>query len=119
MPRRRGGQPNNTNALKHGFYSRQFRQIDLADLDAVSASLDDEITLLRVFMRRLLEASQDQEETEIEDLRQTLSIIGSTSTKIATLLRTQAILTGGHQDDAKQAISQALAEVIQEMNLTP
>ena len=43
--RAHGGQPGNSNALKHGFYARS---IDLSDLDAVRANLVDEITAARV-----------------------------------------------------------------------
>ena len=32
--RNRGAQPGNVNALKHGFYSQQFRNGELADLDS-------------------------------------------------------------------------------------
>jgi hypothetical protein len=35
-PRKRGAQPSNTNALKHGFYSRQFQQLELAVLPALA-----------------------------------------------------------------------------------
>ena len=45
--RKRGGQPCNTNALKHGFYSHRFNNLELADLGtALSDGLTDEIALL-------------------------------------------------------------------------
>ena len=48
-PRKRGGQPKNANALKHGLYARHFRTDELAAL-AVSTDngLDDEIAMMRV-----------------------------------------------------------------------
>ena len=33
--RKRGAQPGNTNALKHGFYARAYRSGELNDLDAM------------------------------------------------------------------------------------
>jgi hypothetical protein len=45
----RGGQPGNTNALKHGFYSRRFRDIEFSDLDVITvADLQNEIAMMRV-----------------------------------------------------------------------
>ncbi len=32
--KRRGGQPGNVNAVKHGFYSRRFHEIEAADQEA-------------------------------------------------------------------------------------
>lgn len=49
--RNRGGQPGNTNALKHGFYSRRFRDIEFSDLDVITvADLQNEIAMMRVLM---------------------------------------------------------------------
>ena len=63
-PRPRGGQPHNTNALKHGFYSRHFRKRDLQDLDTYQFDgLTDEATLLRIFMRRVIEAAVKDSDT--------------------------------------------------------
>jgi len=43
-PRQHGAQPGNSNALKHGYYSRQFKKGDLTDLDQASqVSFLDEI----------------------------------------------------------------------------
>jgi hypothetical protein len=61
----KGGAPRgNTNALKHGFYSRHFKARELKDLDS-QTDLDDEIKFVRVCMRRISEqavniASLDQ-----------------------------------------------------------
>ena len=52
--RKRGGQPGNLNALKHGFYSRLFREPEIADLDTLamleSVGVDDlrgEVVMMR------------------------------------------------------------------------
>ena len=117
MPRRKpGGQPGNTNALKHGFYSRRFRKLEHDDLDAINDDLDNEITLLRVYMRRLLDKAEEEEET-IEDLKENLELLGLTSTRIAALLRTRALLTGNQDETAHNAIQKALSEVITELQL--
>jgi len=52
--RTRGAQPRNLNALKHGFYSRQFQSGEITDLETCLASgLQDEISMLRVITRRV------------------------------------------------------------------
>lgn len=50
-----GAQPGNANALRHGFYSRKFKDMDLKDLAAMSATIEQEIALLRVATRRRYE----------------------------------------------------------------
>jgi len=51
--KKRGGQPGNTNALKHGFYAKNFSLAERRGLQAVEGViLGDEIGLLRVLIRR-------------------------------------------------------------------
>ena len=43
----------NRNAVKHGFYSRKFRESEISELDAsLSAGLVDENAAIKVVMRR-------------------------------------------------------------------
>jgi hypothetical protein len=46
--KKRGAQPGNTNALQHGFYSRQMHSGEIADLSAITPDLNGEIAMLRV-----------------------------------------------------------------------
>jgi len=56
MSRSRGGQPGNANAVKHGFYSRKFRDLESQDLEtALRDGLGDEIALMRVMIRRVFD----------------------------------------------------------------
>ena len=51
--RKRGGQPGNTNAVKHGFYTKNFSLAERRGLvDTNEIVLGDEIALLRVLIRR-------------------------------------------------------------------
>lgn len=66
--RRRGGQPGNRNAFVHGFYGRRL-ELDRKELAGAklppSDSLDDEIAMLRLSIRKLVErgvATQGLEE---------------------------------------------------------
>jgi hypothetical protein len=55
-PRKRGGQPGNQNALTHGFYSKTFRPAEDHDIDEIKQiSLDSEIDMLRVSIRRIFD----------------------------------------------------------------
>ena len=54
--KKRGGQPGNTNALKHGFYTKQFSITERRGLQEIEGVvLSDEIGLLRVLIRRFAE----------------------------------------------------------------
>jgi two-component sensor histidine kinase len=114
--KQRGAQTGNTNALKHGFYSRQFRQIDLADLDSIQTGLEQEIALLRVQMRRALETINSHP-PDPDYVLKSLSVLGSTATRIAGITRAQNILTGGDKS-SMALISQAIAEINKELKLT-
>ncbi len=51
--KKRGGQPGNTNAIKHGFYTKNFSLAECRGLEATKEIvLADEIALLRVLIRR-------------------------------------------------------------------
>lgn len=113
--RRRGGQPGNSNAAKHGFYSKHFKRGELDDLDlALDTPLDDEIKMLRVVLRRTFALAEDN--TDLEDAVKTLNVLGAAATRLSGLLRTQKLLDG-RGGDAALAISQALTDIIQEMGL--
>lgn len=54
--RKRGGQPGNKNALTHGFYSKTFAPAEDRDIDEIKQiSLDSEIDMLRVSIRRIFD----------------------------------------------------------------
>ena len=114
--RNRGAQPGNTNALKHGFYSRRFRNGELADLDIFEdTNLQDEIGMLRVYLRRLLEMAEG-----IEDTRQAAAILDKISLvalRISSIARAQHILAGDQDARVATALSEALQDVMKEMDL--
>jgi hypothetical protein len=113
--RKRGAQPANTNALKHGFYSRVYQTAEASDLDTIlHEGLQDEIEMLRVITRRVLtlaEGSQD-----IETMSNLLGTLGLSATRLASLLKTQRLLSTGDQDTA-HAISEALSQVVRELGI--
>jgi hypothetical protein len=53
--RKRGGQPGNSNAFKHGFYTKNFSPAECRGLQSTQGVvLGDEIALLRVLINRLI-----------------------------------------------------------------
>jgi hypothetical protein len=100
LTRRRGGQPGNINAATHGFYSRQLQPVDLAEIDqAQFASVDQEIELLRISIRRLIETSvQPKTIAEANDQVRTLCLAMQTLT---SLVRIQHFLVT-HRSDFRE-----------------
>ena len=117
MPKRsRGAQPGNTNALKHGFYSERFSQLELTDLEtALGEGLGDEIALLRVLIRRFVEAIEAQPDLSLDDTSIYLNAIGSNMTRLAGLLRADKWLTGSDDSAVMQAIHSAISEFTEDL----
>jgi hypothetical protein len=117
--RKRGAQPGNLNALKHGFYSRQFANLELEDLDAsLEHGLSNEINMLRVAARRLFDLASNQENQSLEQAGRTLSLLSMAAGKLATISRVQHMLGGNQEDDTLKVIVETIQEVIQEKNLS-
>jgi hypothetical protein len=113
-PRKRGAQPDNLNAIKHGFYSRHFADLELADLDETSTNLQDEIEMLRVITRRVLTLAGDMQ--DIDTAVSVLGALGAAATRLAGLIRTQKLL-GADQSDTTAALQAALSSVVTELTL--
>ena len=90
-PKKKGAQPANINAIKHGFYSHYFTP---AEIQAVSQlnpnTLNFEIELSRIINRRILALWSASTNIETDSTLSEL-LIRSTAA-IASLSRTQAIL---------------------------
>ena len=113
--RKRGGQPGNLNALKHGYYSRQFKVGEAVDLEKVDTSgLSSEINMLRVMTRRLFELVGGCGEPE--ELAGILGTLGTASIRLASLMKTQKLLTGG-DNEIQASFREALEEIMKEWNL--
>ena len=105
--RRRGGQPGNLNALKHGFYSRHFATMELNDLEIMlDSGLDSEINLLRVALRRLLTLTEENK--EIDTSIRLLTVMGITASRLANLLRVEALLGGDRNQSIVDQLIAAL-----------
>ena len=118
----RGAPKGNTNALKHGFYSRQFHKTETDDLAALTeaglSELASEIALLRVTISRALtQAGQAEHSSKPPDWISYLSAMGLAATRIATLLKTQKILEGDQAGVVQETLMRAFTDIAKEMNL--
>ena len=113
-PRRRGAPAGNLNALKHGFYSRQFRRTEHKDLEALSAiGLDSEINMLRVITRRVFELAD--ESLDFETGLKFVTVMSITAARLARLLSTQSRLGVDSKNEVHDDIIQAIEEIGQEL----
>jgi hypothetical protein len=99
-PKVSGGQLGNTNALKHGFYSKKFNNLELKELDTlVLDGLLDDINNARVIIRYVFDLASD-EELEIDEWFTTLNCLGAAAVNIVSLLCNQKLLDSTSGDMA-------------------
>ncbi len=110
--RKRGAPAGNLNALKHGFYSEQFKPKECEDLEArMTVGIEDEIAMLRVVTRRLMALANGI--MDLDKTIDTLGALGLAATRLAGMIRIQHLL-GGKDNETTAAISDALADVLRE-----
>jgi hypothetical protein len=101
--RKRGAPLGNHNALKHGFYSREFKRKDRFDFDFASGmeGVDAEIALLRLEMKKAVSGG---------DIQNLVPLV-KTALALEKLLRTRAkIFTP--QDNLENALKGVYRDVI-------
>ena len=100
--RKKGGQKGNKNAVKHGFYSRVLDEAEKLDYETAAGveGIDDEIALLRVKIKSVLE--KDPENVKL--------IMQATNT-LAGLVRTRFNTTREQQKGLREAIGKVIREV--------
>ncbi|MGB3905783.1 MAG: hypothetical protein WBB22_12750 [Anaerolineae bacterium] len=96
-----------------GFYTRTFSEDELLDVAHLAAagdvSLDGEIAVLRVAMRRVLEADIDPAKT--------LQLLSRGVGQLATLMRAKRALSGEAADGLADAFAKALDELSTELGI--
>ena len=112
-PRRRGGQPGNSNNFKHGFYSRRLKKRDLSGVETTDTSgLIEEIALIRVFTRRLVESFEPGAGFyEHADLLRILCLASSAITRV---IRAQYLINAAGPEGFDE-ISEAIRRVNEEL----
>jgi hypothetical protein len=109
-PLNKGGAPRgNRNALKHGFYARKFHPQEVKDLDRRCPELDDEIKLLRVYMRRV--AEQAGSFTSLDQGMEFLRALSLATYTISRLLKARTTLAPPVQDLLLRSMDEAIEAI--------
>jgi len=88
--RKRGGQPGNDNAFRHGFYSPSFTPSDMQALDDhIKGEFHDEISLARVQASHLAELMKDYKNMSLEDYVSASNALNNYLDRIQSLTRAQ------------------------------
>jgi hypothetical protein len=95
VPRHRGAQPGNTNTLKHGYYSAQFKPAEIKDLPtdpAACADLNPEIELLRVFLHRTIQRVNAEKDITLDAQLRALAILSDAAARLGRLVALQQVV---------------------------
>jgi hypothetical protein len=113
LHRRPGAPAGNSNAFKHGFYTRRIKKRDLSGVETTDLkSLVEEIALIRVFTRRLVESCDSS--ADLYELAAILRILCLASSTITRILRVNYLLNGSDNnlgDEIEMAIRQVHDEL--------
>lgn len=119
--RKPGGQPGNTNALKHGLFAGpNFHPTKITDITIdATPDLTAEIILMRTMMQRVINtAKANEDEASMSELCQTLNTLGIATVRTATLMRTQEALRHRAADMAT-LICEAIHDIEEEQRNNP
>jgi len=99
---KRGAPKGNQNARKHGFYSRALTEAEKLEMEEASyvEGIDQEITLLRIKLRDLVENEPHRIDLHLE-----------AANTIARLVRTRYQISKEQKNSLKEAITKVLTEV--------
>jgi hypothetical protein len=113
--RKRGAPKGNLNALRHGIYSDQLRRADLAALQGIDpTSLKDEIAVLRVVARRLVELIKNSESAaELANLIHNLTAV---TNSLGRLIRVYSIVAQ-RKSDTDIIFGDVIAKITRELRL--
>ena len=100
--RKRGAPKGNQNARKHGFYSRVLAEAEQIDFELASGveGIDDEIALLRVKIKSVLEHDPEN-----------IKLIMQAANTLARLVKTRYNITKEQRKGLKEAIGNVLRDV--------
>ena len=100
--RKRGAPKGNQNARKHGFYSKVLDEAEQLDFELAAGveGIDDEVTLLRVNIKSLLEHDPEN-----------IKLIMEATNTLARLIKTRYNISKEQKKGLKEAIGNVLREV--------
>jgi len=102
VKRKEGAPKGNQNARKHGFYSRVLDEAEQLDFELASGvnGIDDEIALLRVKIKSILEKDPEN-----------IKLIMQATNTLAGLVKTRYRITREQRKGLKEAIGNVLRDV--------
>ena len=111
--RRRGGQPGNQNAVKHGLYSKRFSPEEIEGLSGMQDGLKDEIEANRVILSRILGYLEglDLTKLDIEDYVALMNLISKNTATTSRLLQIDKALTDAQNVGLGAQLLAALEDV--------
>ena len=114
--RKRGGQPGNLNALKHGFYTPRFQEGEIEELEKLVDEIDlrSEINMMRVVGSRVM--GKISSGATLEDIKTCALLLDRCAGRVGSLARLQQVITG-KTDGLDNALHQALVEVAEELGI--
>jgi hypothetical protein len=90
---KRGGQPGNANALRHGFYSKSFTDAEKGRLDQdIEGEFIDEIALARTNAARLADLLKDYKNMSLDDVVSASNALNHYLDRIQSLSRAQRFM---------------------------
>jgi hypothetical protein len=91
--RKRGGQPGNANALRHGFYAKSFTDAEMGRLDKdIEGEFIDEIALARTNAARLADLLKDYRNMSLDDVVSASNALNHYLDRIQSLSRAQRFM---------------------------
>lgn len=114
--RKRGGQPHNTNAVKHGFYAQYFHPAEVKDLSALNlGDLVAEIEVMRIYIRRLIALGGEQ--TTLDGAIHILDSLANSTLAVSLLLTRNRLLMGSIETQIMDAFQEAISTLTGELDL--
>ena len=100
--KKRGASPGNQSARKHGFYSKVLDEAEQLDLELAQGveGIDDEIALLRVKIKSVLDHDPEN-----------IRLIMEATNTLASLIRTRYYITKEQKKGLNEAIGNVLKDI--------
>ncbi|MEA3325917.1 MAG: hypothetical protein U9R53_01180 [Chloroflexota bacterium] len=99
-----------------GFYVENFTRAELADLDrALNESLQGEIGMLRVVMRRFFERTAEEAD-DMKTLADALRVLSLSCSRLAKMIQAERGLQDQRVDELGEALSRSLGAVLDELS---
>jgi len=104
-----GAPHGNQNARKHGYYGQVLTHAEMADMVAAAdlTTLEDEVAITRVALRRLLLLLHDAD-TPPQEIKEIAPLVFDGTGRIARLLQTERLISGEAVDTVFNVLGGAL-----------